>query len=88
MLFSSQVQGRSYSSFEGDTYGVIWNGESSELVTAYYVFDIVNELPRLVLSREDVNMSLDKVKKEIEQAMDKQNKKHRCTRGTNKIKQK
>ena len=74
MLFSSQVQGRSYSSFEGDTYGVIWNGESSELVTAYYVFDIVNELPRLVLSREDVNMSLDKVKKEIEQAMDKQNK--------------
>ena len=74
MLFSSQVQGRSYSSFEGDTYGVIWNGESSELVTAYYVFDIVNELPRLVLSREDENMSLDEVKKEIEQVMDEQSK--------------
>ena len=70
VLFSSQAKGGSHSSFEGDTYGVIWNGESSELVTAYYVFDVVNELPRLVLSREDVNMSLDEVKKEIEQVMD------------------
>ena len=74
VLFSSQAKGRSHSGFEGDTYGVIWNGESSELVTAYYVFDVVNELPRLVLSREDVNMSLDKVKKEVEQVMDKQSK--------------
>lgn len=57
-----------------DTYGVIWNGESRELVTAYYVFEVVNELPRLVLSKEDVNMSLDEVKKEIEQVMDEQSK--------------
>ena len=74
MLFSSRAKGRSHSSFEGDTYGVIWNGESRELVTAYYVFEVVNELPRLVLSKEDVNMSLDEVKKEIEQVMDEQSK--------------
>ena len=35
-----------------DTYGVIWNGEYSELITAYSVFGVVDELPRLVLSRK------------------------------------